>query len=339
MPKILAGPEKMKTLPAHFDGTRFRNLIPRRHGFGAALRWMVSRRQGQWRKVVDSRPSQLPPRSSERLRVTFVNHSTFLIQLNGINILTDPVWSERASPVSWIGPRRVRAPGVSLGHLPPIDLILLSHDHYDHLDLPTLRLLAERHRPTIYAGLKMRPILALNGIQNVVELDWWQEAAARTDMWLTAVPAQHFSGRTPFDRDKRLWCGFVLQTDDLAIYFAGDTGAGPQTEQIAQHFPELDLAILPIGAFRPEWFIGEVHMSPQDAVQAHITLGARVSVASHFGTFPLADDGDDEALHDLHDILGHTDLHETEFWVLRFGEGREVPLRSLAGQSRRGAAR
>ncbi len=339
MPKSLAGSEKMKTLPSHFDGIQFRNLVPRRNGYGALLRWLVSRRQGQWRKVVDSRPSPLPPRSSERLRITFVNHSTFLIQLNGINILTDPIWSERASPVSWAGPRRVRAPGIPLEHLPPIDLILLSHDHYDHLDMPTLRLLADKHRPTIYAGLKMRPLLSENGIENIVELDWWQEAAARSDMWLTAVPAQHFSGRTPFDRDHRLWCGFVLQTEALSIYFAGDTGAGPHIEQIAQQFPALDLAILPIGAFRPEWFMGEVHMSPQDAVDAHVTLGARISVASHFGTFPLADDGDDEPVEDLRDILRQTDLHGTEFWALSFGEGREIPLRPLAAQSRQGAAR
>ena len=225
-----------------------------------------------------------------------------------------------------------------MDHLPPIDLVLLSHDHYDHMDLPTLQRLAEEHRPTIYTGLKNGRILARHGIGNVVELDWWQEAAARSDMWVTAVPAQHFSGRTLFDRDKRLWCGFVLQTEDEALYFAGDTGAGPHIDQIAQHFPDLDLSILPIGAFRPEWFMGEVHMSPQDAVDAHVTLGTRVSVAGHFGTFALADDGDNEAVEDLKNILRQTQISETEFWTLGFGEGREVAVRSLSVGQPRGIA-
>ncbi len=184
--------EKMKKLPSHFDGRRFRNLLPRRNGFGALLRWLLSRRQGQWRVHQNSASPSLPPRKSERLRITFINHSTFLLQLKGINILTDPVWSERASPVSWMGPRRYRAPGISIHDLPPIDLVLLSHDHYDHMDLPTLQLLAREHRPTIYTGLKNGRVLAKHGIGNVVELDWWQEAAARSDMWITAVPGAAF---------------------------------------------------------------------------------------------------------------------------------------------------
>jgi L-ascorbate metabolism protein UlaG (beta-lactamase superfamily) len=153
-------------------------------------------------------------------------------------------------------------------------------------------------------------------------------------MWVTAVPAQHFSGRTPFDRDKTLWCGFVLQTEDTSIYFAGDTAAGPHIEQIARRFPHLDVCILPIGAYRPEWFMGEVHMSPQEAVDAHLVLGAPVSVASHFGTFPLADDGGDEPVEELNAILRTKPMHGTEFWVLEFGEGRQVPQYATEGQSR-----
>jgi L-ascorbate metabolism protein UlaG (beta-lactamase superfamily) len=328
----------MQTLPAHFDGSRFRNLVPRRNGFGAVLRWLFSRKPGQWRVFGEASPASLPPKKSDALRVTFINHSTFLIQLKGLNLLTDPIWSERASPLSWAGPRRYHAPGIAIEHLPPIDLVLLSHDHYDHMDFPTLQRLAVEHRPTIYTGLRNGSILARHGISNVVELDWWQEAAARSDMWITAVPAQHFSGRTPFDRDKRLWCGFVLQTEDEALYFAGDTGMGKHIEQIARRFPDLDVAILPIGAFRPEWFMGEVHMSPKDAVVSHLALGARVSVASHFGTFALADDGDDEAVEELKDILRRTQMRETEFWVLGFGEGRDVPVRSLALGEPRGIA-
>lgn len=299
---------------------------------------MLTRQRGQWHHAYQALPSALPPRSSEALRITFVNHSTFLLQLNGINILTDPIWSERASPVQWAGPRRFRAPGIPITHLPPIDLVLLSHDHYDHMDLPTLRRLAREHRPTIYTGLRNKRKLARHGINNVVEMDWWQEAPARSDTWVTAVPAQHFSGRGLTDRDKSLWCGFVVQTEEHSIYFAGDTGAGPHIEQIADRFPDLDLSILPIGAFRPEWFMGEVHMSPSEAVDAHFALGSRVSVACHFGTFPLADDGDVEAVQGLRHILRHTAMQGTEFWVLGFGEGRQLPTPTLLLQPRRGMA-
>ena len=322
----------MKTLPSHFDGKKFRNLVPRRNGLGALLRWMLSRRSGQWRTVTDARQAPSPEKCPNGLRITFVNHSTFLIQLDGLNVLTDPIWSERASPLTWIGPRRVRPPGITMEQLPPIDVVLLSHNHYDHMDLPTLRRLAREHRPTIYTGLKNGRKLAKEGIGNVVEMDWWQESAARSDMWITAVPAQHFSGRTPFDRDKTLWCGFMLQTERTSIYFAGDTGKGPHIEEIARRFPEIDVSILPIGAYRPEWFMGEVHMSPQDAVEAHRTLGSTVSIAGHFGTFPLADDGDDEAVQVLHEILRNTPMQGTEFWTLPFGEAREVPARALVIQ-------
>ncbi len=320
----------MQTLPSHFDGKRFRNLVPRRHGMRAVLRWLVSRQPGPWRQWIDVQPGPAPPKSAERLRITFVNHATFLLQLDGINILTDPIWSERASPVSWAGPRRHRPPGIRLADLPPVDLILLSHDHYDHLDIPTLQRLACDHHPTIYTGLKNSRLLAKHGIHNVVELDWWQEAAARSDMWVTAVPAQHFSGRLPFQDDTTLWCGFVVQNNDSTVYFAGDSGAGPHALQIARRFPAIDLAILPIGAFRPEWFMGEVHMSPREAVEAHLALGAHISVAGHFGTFRLADDGQDEPVQVLQHVLSHTDLLDTEFWVLGFGEGREVPARAAS---------
>lgn len=318
----------METLPSNFDGVRFHNLVPRRNGYAALLRWLVTRRPGPWHQHPDAQPGPPPPHSSDDLRVTFVNHSTFLLQLNGINILTDPMWSERASPVNWAGPRRFRRPGIRFEDLPPIDIVLLSHDHYDHMDMPTLRRLHRLHGPTIYAPLKNAALLARHGIGNVVELDWWQETAARRDLWVTSVPAQHFSSRAFFDRDTRLWCGFVLQSDDTCIYFAGDTGAGPQTAMIAHKFPQIDLAILPIGAYRPEWFMGEVHMSPAEAVEAHLLLGARVSVASHFGTFALADDGEGEQVNGLQACLRQTNLNGTQFWIMDFGQGVQLPSRS-----------
>jgi len=164
--------------------------------------------------------------------------------------------------------------------------------------------------------------------RSVVELDWWQETMVRGDLWITAVPAQHFSGRGLLDRDRRLWCGFIVQTEGACIYFAGDTGVGPHIAAIAQKFPQIDVAILPIGAYRPQWFMGEMHMSPQEAVAAHLELGARVSFASHFGTFDLADDGQDEPLEALHEVLQRTNLGRTKLWALGFGEACDVAPRS-----------
>jgi L-ascorbate metabolism protein UlaG (beta-lactamase superfamily) len=315
----------METLPSHFDGKRFRNPVPRRNGLGGLLRWQLSRRRGEWRAEQELAVRPLPLTSSEELRITFINHSTFLLQIAGINILTDPIWAKRASPLSWAGPRRYTPPGVAFEDLPPIDLVLISHDHYDHLDLPTLRRLEANHRPTIYVGINNVKLLERNGIFGAVELDWWQEATARTDLLITAVPAQHFSGRSLFDRDRRLWCGFILQAGNRTVYFAGDTGGGPHFAQIAKKFPEIDLAILPIGAYRPRWFMGEVHLAPEQALEAHLLLGARVSVASHFGTFQLADDGQSEPVVELREVLRSTELHTTEFWVMSPGEGRNVP--------------
>src|SRR5579871_476498 len=319
----------MQALQSNFDGVRFQNLVPRQNGLRSFLRWMFTRRHGVWDNA-DAQPGPRPPHSSEALRVTFINHATFLLQLSGLNILTDPIWSDRASPVSWAGPARFHPPGIRFDDLPPIDFVLLSHDHYDHLDLPTLQRLQDRHMPTIYAGLHTAPLLERHGIENVVELDWWQETTARRDLWITAVPAQHFSGRTPFDMNQRLWCGFIVQSEDTCIYVAGDSGSGPHIQQIAERFPHIDLALLPTAAHLPEWFMSEMHMSPAEAVEAHLRLGARVSVASHFGTFDLADDGQDEPLETLRDALRQTELQGTEFTILGFGESRQIAARSAS---------
>lgn len=316
----------MKRSKSHYDGRRFRNLVPRRHGFLDLLRWMLSREQGKWPDWIDAPSGPAPPRSSERLRVTFVNHTTFLLQLDGVNILTDPIWSKRASPVAWAGPRRRRPPGIRFEDLPPIHLVLLSHDHYDHMDIPTLKRLAREHSPVIYTGLKNTRTLAANRIGNVIELDWWDKVhVGRGGLRLTCVPAQHFSGRYPYNRDQTLWCGFVIKGRGGVICFAADTGMGAHFAAIARKFPAIDLAILPIGAFRPRWFMSEVHMSPEQALDAHRILRARVSVASHFGTFPLADDGAEEPVQRLEKALGKADQKGTDFWVLGFGEGRVVP--------------
>lgn len=309
----------------HFDGRRFRNSRATPHNdFRDAAKWATTRQRGFWRPRRDEAPGAPPPTrvTADQLRVTFVNHTTVLIQTPGLNILTDPIWSERCGPVSWFGPRRVRPPGIRFEDLPPIDVVLLSHNHYDHCDLPTLRRLARSHRPNLIAPLGNRAFLERRGIPVLHELDWW-DAAGLSGLTVTAVPVRHFSGRGLFDRDRSLWCGYVIESSAGTICFAADTGYGDHFREIRERFGAPRLALLPIGAFRPEWFMSRVHMSPEQAIQAHVDLGARTSVATHYGTFRLADDGEDEPAERISTALAGKP--DTRFWVLSFGEGRVVP--------------
>jgi L-ascorbate metabolism protein UlaG (beta-lactamase superfamily) len=196
------------------------------------------------------------------------------------------------------------------------------------MDFPTLRHIWKTHRPMFYTGIGNERRLRGLGIDRVVELDWWDQTAMGAGLRLTATPAQHFSGRTPFDRDSTLWCSFMIEppaehASSGAIYFGADTGFGPHFQQIADKFSNLRASMLPIGAFRPEWFMGEVHCSPAEAVEAHRILGARTSIACHFGTFPLADDGEIEAEEELKRALVSRPV-EGEFVVPKFGEALEI---------------
>lgn len=257
------------------------------------------------------------------LRVTFVNHATVLLQTEGLNLLTDPVWSKRVSPVSFAGPRRHRAPGIRFEDLPRIDAILLSHNHYDHLDMPTLRRLAAEHNPAVFCPLGVASLVRRCGLRDVQELDWWQATMWRGQN-LHCVPAQHFSARTPFDRNHTLWCGWVMEAERGNIYFAGDTGFGQFFGEIGRRFAPIRLALLPIGAYEPDWFMGPVHMTPEQAVKARELAGAATAVGIHFGTFSLADDGEADPLARLRRALAGRDTTD-RFWTLAEGEGREIP--------------
>jgi L-ascorbate metabolism protein UlaG (beta-lactamase superfamily) len=310
----------------HFDGERFHNMGGAAIDAAAVARWMVTRQPGAWPDYVDDPAGAPPPRrvGDGAIRVTFVNHATVLVQMDGVNVLTDPVWSDRVGPEAWAGPRRRRPPGIHFADLPPIDAVLVSHDHYDHMDLPTLASLAAAHHPTIVAGLGNRALLDGEGIGGGVDLDWWQSIAIGHDVRIVSVPAQHTSMRGLCDRDRTLWAGYVIAGPSGKVYFAGDTGYGPHFAAIRERIGPVRVALLPIGAFKPRWVMAPVHMAPADAVRAARDLGATTSLAIHFGTFAQADDGDGEPVAELERALGAAPS-PPRFWVLRQGEGRLVP--------------
>ncbi len=314
----------------HFDGKRFFNICHTRRSFWVFMQWFLSRKPAQWPKHIDIDNQDIPmPRLSEdALEATFINHSTVLLQWSNINILTDPIWSERCSPLSWIGPRRVHPPGIDFEHLPPIDLILLSHNHYDHMDIPTLKRLQAKNNPLIITGLGNRLLLKKHGFEKVYELDWWQEIELENGLKVIFVPAQHFSGRHLGDRDSTLWGGFILQQPHGVVYFAGDTGYGPHYRQIKERFGSPLLSILPIGAYQPRWFMQPAHQSPQEAVLAHRILGTHRSLAIHFGTFPLSDEQIEDPSSALTQALSLQQIPQEAFIIPKPGKRNKIFLKA-----------
>jgi L-ascorbate metabolism protein UlaG (beta-lactamase superfamily) len=319
---IHAGSTSHLSFPKHFDGKRFYNPhAPQARGLLDVLRWkLTSRPEPSPSFISDVEPS-LPPRRVEgsALRTTLVNHSTVLLQQRGCNILTDPIWSERAGPVGWAGPRRRRKPGVSWEDLPSIDAVLISHNHYDHLDLPTLHRLAARGDSTFIVPAGVGRLLCSENIGPTHELDWG-ESLSLPGFTIHCVPALHFSTRRIFDWNLTLWCGYVIESQERLVYFAGDTAFGPHFAQIREKFGPLRLALLPIGAYEPRWFMSPVHMAPEEAVRAHEILAASTSIAIHHGTFQLADEGIDTPKNRLIACA-----HREVFRVLNYGQFIDIP--------------
>jgi L-ascorbate metabolism protein UlaG (beta-lactamase superfamily) len=306
--------------PKHFDGRHFFNPDCRPPaGWLEFFRWKLTGRPQVSPRFISDVEQSIPPKRVEggALKFTMVNHSTVLLQHGGVNILTDPIWSERASPVSWAGPRRRRAPGIEFENLPPIELVLISHDHYDHLDLPTLRRLAALRCSTFVVPTGTVRLLSSHGIGPLHELDWG-ESFRTPDYAVHSVPAVHFSGRGIFGRNRSLWCGYVIESQGRLMYFAGDTAFGNHFAQIRDRLGAPNVALLPIGAYEPRWFMSPVHMAPEEAVKAHEILGATTSIAIHHGTFQLADDGIDTPKKELLAIA------PSSFIVLNNGESVSI---------------
>jgi L-ascorbate metabolism protein UlaG (beta-lactamase superfamily) len=276
-----------------------------------------------WPQHVDVPARRPPALDGAAAVITFIGHATFLIQTPAGNLLTDPIYSRRAGPLNLIGPRRVRQPALQFEDLPPISTVLLSHNHYDHCDLPTLRKIAKRFDPVVVTPLGNRGLVQAAGIRRVEELDWWQEATSGA-LPITLTPAQHFSARTPFDRNRALWGGFALAAGHLRLFFAGDTAYASHFADIRRRLGPIDLALLPIGAYEPRWFMQAVHMNPAEAVQAHIDLEASESIGMHFGTFPMASEGIDEPIRALVQACAARNVPFPRFRTLEFGESARL---------------
>ena len=280
---------------------------------------MLREPRAAWPAAVPVMPQVPPALDGAAAVVTFIGHSTFLIQSAGGALITDPMFGRRAGPFNLVGPRRVRQPGVRFEDLPPIRTILLSHNHYDHCDLGTLRRLARRFDPTVVTLAGNARLVKSAGIRHIVELDWWESTEVRR-VDIMATPAQHFSARTPWDRNRALWGGFTFVVGGKRIYFAGDTGYVPIFSRIRQRAGRIDLALLPIGAYEPRWFMQAVHMNPAEAVQAHMELDATYSIGMHFGTFRLTSEGIDDPLRHLDDACRAHGIPPERFRTLAFGE-------------------
>lgn len=312
----------------HFNGQRFFNPEPQRYpaatrqaGLVRLLRARLTRDQSVWSKwpvFIENRSYPVPDGKTPSL--TWIGHSSFLICLGGVNILTDPVFSQRCSPVEFAGPKRVRKPGLCIEVLPRIDLILLSHNHYDHMDVSALRKICEHYpEAQIVTGLGNQSYLGRKGFQRVAELDWWQHVKIH-HMDITATPARHFSARTLFDRNRTLWTGFILKYKGYCVYFAGDTGYTKYFSEIHDRLGAPHLALLPIGAYKPRDLMATVHMNPDEAVQAFKDLKAHRAVGMHFGTFQLTGEAIEEPPQKLSLACAQQQIPPDKFFVLDVGE-------------------
>lgn len=302
----------------HFDGEKFRNLRNVKPSPFSQVPRMMREQGTPWPASVPVTPQVPPPLGDATAMVTFIGHATFLIQTHAGNIITDPIYADIAGPLNIAGPRRSRAPGVRFEDLPPITAILLSHNHYDHCDIRTLRRLRRRFNPTVITPVGNSKFARKAGLKEVEELDWWESATSAA--WpITLTPSQHFSARTLWDRNRALWGGFMIDVGGKRIYFAGDSGYGDFFSEIRRQLGPIDFAMLPIGAYEPRWFMHPIHMNPAEAVQAHLDLESPRTIGMHFGTFRMTSEGIDAPLIALDEARRANNVTPDQFRTLEFG--------------------
>ncbi len=277
---------------AHFDGTRFINQAARTETSTSkklAVVWRIlTGKRASWTpyQITPTKPAKRV--SGSDIVVTFVGHATVLIQTEGLNLLTDPHWSKRASPFGFAGPQRMHAPGINFEDLPPIDAVVISHNHYDHTDVDTLKRLAQHHKPRFLVPLGVEHLLTKMGITSGVHsMDWWDQVDLGAGRIIHSVPSQHFSSRGLFDRDQTLWAGYVLKTPSGNTFFAGDTAAGPHFKQVKERLGPARVALIPIGPIAPGFVMRPVHTTPSDAVHALLESGSAMAIPIHYGCFDL----------------------------------------------------
>ncbi|PST17413.1 hypothetical protein C7U60_20320 [Mesorhizobium plurifarium] len=322
----------------HFDGVRFYNpggTAPR--GFADLLRWQFGGGRVRWPARYDSPFLQAKPVlgvDGEQLRVTMIGHATLLIQVAGLNILTDPVWSQRASPLAFAGPRRRNAPGVLMDDLPPIDLVLVTHNHYDHLDLDTLSALHAEHAPQIVTPLGNDAIIRRAMPRAEILVVDWGDRVELEGAAVHAEPCHHWSARRSRDRRMALWAAFVIETPAGKIYHVGDTGFhdGINYRAAREKHGCFRLANLPFGSYEPRWFMASQHQNPEEAVMGMVACGAEHVAGHHWGTFRLTNEGIEEPLRALETALDKAGIERNRFRALRPGEVFDVPLASPEGE-------
>jgi L-ascorbate metabolism protein UlaG (beta-lactamase superfamily) len=317
-------------LSDHFDGTRFfdpHGVPPKR--INELLRWWMSAEKVAWPQAWPSPYKDAPPArvGNPHLRLSFVGHATLLLQSAGLNILVDPVWSERVSPFTFVGPKRVNAPGIPFEALPPIDAVLVSHNHYDHLDLATLSRLSATHRPRVITPLGNDTIMREHDAAIAAEAyDWGQRVVLSPTVAVTLAPMRHWSARHITDRNKALWAAFVIDTPAGRVYHVADSGygTGHHFRTARAQFGPFRLAVLPIGAYEPRWFMREQHMNPAESVRAFLDSGAEFALGHHYGTFQLTDEAIDAPLKALAAAREAAEIPPDRFRALRPGEAWEI---------------
>jgi L-ascorbate metabolism protein UlaG (beta-lactamase superfamily) len=315
----------------HFDGVRFFDpdgMPPKSIGEVLRWRWGRDRQRQPWPDSVPVQADTPPPRvTGDKVRLSYVGHVTWLIQTAGLNLLIDPVWSERVSPVPFAGPKRVSAAGIAFDALPDIDVVLVSHGHYDHLDLATLSRLAAKHAPRMITPLGNDLTMTAHDASIRAEpFDWQDRVDLGGGIAMTLVPTRHWTARGLFDRNKALWASFVLETPAGKIYVVCDSGygEGKHFRRVGEAHGPLRLAILPIGAYEPRWFMKDQHMNPEDAVKALADCGAEQALAHHHATFQLTDEAIDAPLNALHEALDAANTPRERFVALRPGQVFEI---------------